>query len=115
MDGSNWDNPTKRVTSPTGEFQVVQYEWDAMIDPGWNLAIERVDGEGREWFWRSAEMPVPKAIRFTGPTTVEVTDDLDQVYRVEFDPATLEPSDRFCPRPEYCSHAPWDAYTSAAP
>lgn len=39
-----WGSPAERVASPTGEYEVVQYEWTAMIDPGWNLAIERVGG-----------------------------------------------------------------------
>lgn len=113
--GDGWGTEGDRVASPTGEFEVVTYEWSAMIDPGWNLAIERADGEGREWFWRSAEMPAPRAIRFTGPTTVQVTDDLDRVYEVEFDPETLEPSDRFCANPSYCHGSPWDTFTAHTP
>ncbi len=110
-----WGTPGDRVLSPTGDYQVVTYEWTAMIDGAWNLAIERVDGEGREWFWRSVEMPRPRKVRFTGPTTVEVVDDLDQTYRIRFDPETLEPTDRFCPTPAYCTDGPWDAYTREGP
>ena len=110
-----WGTPTDRVASPTGEYEIVTYEWTAMIDPGWNLAITRVGDDQREWFWRSTEMPRPKAIRFTGPTSIEVTDDLGQKYRVDFDPRSLEPSDRFCLRPEYCSDPPWNGYTRDAP
>lgn len=102
---------TRRVASPTGEYEVVQYEFRATIDPGWNLAVERVDGDGREWFWRSVEGPAPAAIRFVGPTSVEVSDEDGRVYRIRFDPDSLKPSKRCCLRPEYCYSAPWDEYT----
>lgn len=111
----DFGDPTLRVASPTGEFEVVQYEFSAMIDPGWNLAIERVDGDGREWFWRSIEGPGPEEIRFSGPTSVEVTDEYGDVYEIDFDPASLKPSERFCLRPEYCHSAPWDGYTRVGP
>ncbi|WP_421119745.1 hypothetical protein ACE2AJ_20710 [Aquihabitans daechungensis] len=91
------------------------YEWSATIDPGWNLAIQRVGEDNRVWFWRSAELPALKSVRFTGPTSIEVTDDMDQVYRVDFDPASLEPSDRFCLNAGYCSDAPWNGYTRSGP
>lgn len=112
---TSWGTPTDRVVSPTGAYEVVVYEWSAMIDPGWTLAVERVDGEGREWFWRSAELPAFRSVRFVDATTIEVTDDLDQTYRVHVDPTTLEPSDRYCPRPEYCWADPWSGYTSEGP
>lgn len=111
----DFGNPTRRVASPTGEYEVVQYEFSAMIDPGWNLAIERVDGDGRQWFWRSVESPGPDTIRFTGPTSIEVVDTYGGVYQLRFDPRTLRPSERFCLRPEYCYSGPWDGYTKDAP
>lgn len=107
----SWGTPTDRVASESGEYEVVTYEWSAMIDPGWTIALQRVGGDQREWFWRNTEDPAPKAIRFTGPTSIEVTDSWDQVYRVDFEPNSLEPSDRFCLRTEYCSDAPWSSYT----
>jgi hypothetical protein len=113
--GQSWGTPTDRVASPSGEYEVVTYEWSAMIDPGWTLAIQRVGGDQREWFWRNTEDPGPKAIRFTGPTSIEVTDSWDQVYRVNFEPNSLEPSDRFCLRTGYCSDAPWNSYTRESP
>lgn len=114
---ASWGDEGERIASPTGEFEVVTYEWSAMIDPGWNLAIERVGGDDdeREWFWRSAEMPVPKEIRFTGPTSIEVVDDLGRTYPVEFDPETLEPDERYCANLAYCTSAPWDGYTRSKP
>lgn len=112
---SSWGTATERTASPSGEYEIVQYEWDGIIDGGWTLAIERVDGTEREWFWRSFELPRPTEVRFTGPTAIEVTDDLEQVYRITFDPATLEPSDRYCPNPTYCTDAPWDAFTAEGP
>jgi hypothetical protein len=111
----HWGTPTDRVASPSGEYEVVTYEWSATIDPGWTLAVERVGSEEREWFWRNTEDPAPKAIRFTGPTSIEVTDSWDRVYQLDFDPNTLEPSDRFCLRTEYCSDAPWAGYTRESP
>jgi len=111
----DFGNPTRRVASPTGEYEVVQYEFSAVIDPGWNLAIERVNGDRREWFWRSVEGPGPESIRFSGPTSIELIDEYGGVYRLRFNPDTLEPSDRFCLRPEYCYSAPWDGYTQDAP
>lgn len=111
----DWGSPSRRVASPTGEYEVVQYEFSAMIDPGWNLAIERVDGDGREWFWRSVEHWAPEIIRFSGPTAVEVIDEDGGVYRVQFDPDSLEPTERYCLRPEYCDGRPWDNYTRDAP
>lgn len=113
--GPNWGNPTNRVASPSGEYEVVTYEWSAMIDPGWTLAVQRVGGGEREWFWRNTESPSPKSIRFVGPTSIVVTDDWGQVYRVRFDPNTLEPTDRFCLRTGYCTDAPWSAYTRESP
>jgi hypothetical protein len=113
--GPSWGTPADRVVSPTGEYEVVTYEWTALIDPGWNLFIQRVGGEEREWFWRSAESPALKSVRFTGPTSIEVTDRMDQVYLVDFDPASLEPSDRFCLNGGYCSDAPWNGYTRSGP
>lgn len=107
----DWGSPTRRVASPTGEYEVVQYEWTAVIDPAWNLAIERVDGDGREWFWRSVEGPAPETIRFVGPTSIEVVDQSGAVYRVDFDPNTLEPTERYCLNPGYCYANPWDNYT----
>jgi hypothetical protein len=111
----DWGTPTRRVASPTGEFEVVQFEWTAVIDPAWNLAIERVEGGDREWFWRSVEGPAPETITFVGPTEIEVVDSSGAHYRVEFDPSSLEPSDRYCLRPEYCYSHPWDDYTRASP
>ena len=113
--GPHWGTAGDRVVSPTGEYEVVTYEWSAMVDPGWNLAIQRIGGEEREWFWRSAELPALRSVRFTGPTSIEVTDDMDQVYRVDFDPASLKPSDRFCLNGGYCSDAPWSGYTQSGP
>ncbi len=107
----DWGTRADRIASPTGEFEVVQYEWAAMIDPGWNLAIERVDTGEREWFWRSTEHPAPTSIRFTGTHSIEVTDADGQVYRVDFDSGSLVPSDRYCLDPGYCSDAPWNDYT----
>ena len=94
---------------------MVQYEFSAMVDPGWNLVIERVDGDGREWFWRSVEYRAPETIRFSGPTSVEVVDEEGSVYRMQFDPDSLEPTERYCLRPEYCYSHPWDDYTRDAP
>lgn len=111
----DFGDPTRRVGSPTGEYEVVQYEFSAMVDPGWNLAIERVDGNGREWFWRSVEHWAPEVIRFAGPTSVEVVDEDGRIYRVQFDPDSLEPTDRYCLRPEYCYSHPWDSYTRDTP
>lgn len=113
--GPYWGTPADRVASPTGEYEVVTYEWSAMIDPGWNLAIQRVGNEDREWFWRAAEIPALKSVRFTGPTSIEVTDDMDRVYRIDFDPTSLEPSDRYCLNVVYCSDAPWNGYTRSGP
>ncbi len=110
----DFGSPTRRVTSPTGEYEIVQYEFSATVDPGWNLTIERVDGDEREWFWRSVEHWAPDSIRFTGPTSVEVVDEVGGVYRVEFDPETMEPTERYCLRPEYCYRHPWDDYTQDA-
>jgi hypothetical protein len=31
---ADWGTPAERVASPTGEYEVVQYEWSAMINPG---------------------------------------------------------------------------------
>lgn len=112
---ADWGTPTLRVASPTGEFEVVQYEFNAMIDPGWNLAIESVDGDDREWFWRSVESPAPIAITFVGPTTIEVVDDFGGRFRIDFDPDSLEPSDRYCLNTSYCYSNPWDDYTRDAP
>lgn len=112
---SDYGDPTVRVASPTGEYEVVQYEFSAMIDPGWNLAIERIDGDGREWFWRSVEGPAPEVVRFSGPTSVELIDEYGDVYRMDFDPDSLKPLERFCLRPEYCHSAPWDGYTRNSP
>ena len=102
---------TRRVASPSGEFEIVQYEFVAMIDPGWNLIVERIGTDEREWFWRSVESPAPDIIRFTGPTSVEVVDEQGRVHQVRFDPDTLEPTDRICLRPEYCWNEPWDEFT----
>lgn len=108
----DFGNPTRRVASPTGEYEVVEYEFSAMIDTGWNLAIERVDGDGRQWFWRSVEGPAPENIRFTGPTSVEVTIERGAGrYEIDFDPDSLEPSRRFCLNTEYCQDDPWNDYT----
>ena len=112
---ADWGTATRRMASPTGEFEVVQYEWTAVIDPAWNLAIERVDSDDREWFWRSVEGPGPASIAFVAPTTIEVVDHYGGRYLVDFDPSTLEPSDRYCLRPEYCYQHPWDDYTREAP
>lgn len=112
---ADWGDAGERVRSPDGRFEVVTYDWQAMIDPGWNLAVERVDGDGREWFWRGTESPAPAEVRFTGPTSIEVVDDHGGVWTVEFDPETLEPSERYCTRPEYCHQWPWDEYTSSEP
>jgi hypothetical protein len=111
----DWGTPTRRVASPTGEFEVVQYEWTAVIDPAWNLAVERVEGDGREWFWRSVEGPGPATITFVAPTTIEVVDEYGGRFLVDFDPTTLEPSERYCLRPEYCYSRPWDGYTRESP
>ncbi|WP_421121564.1 hypothetical protein ACE2AJ_09365 [Aquihabitans daechungensis] len=43
------------------------YEWSAMIDPGWNLAIQRVGEDNRVWFWRSAELPCVESGPLHGP------------------------------------------------
>lgn len=108
----DFGDPTRRVASPTGEFEVVQYEFSAMIDTEWNLAIERVDGDEREWFWRSVEGPAPEEITFTGPTSVKVTIDSGAgMFEMEFDPDSLEPSRRFCLNTEYCQDEPWNRYT----
>lgn len=111
----DFGSPTRRIASPTGEYEVVQYEFSAMVDPGWNLAIERVDGHGREWFWRSVEHWAPEVIRFSGPTSVEVLDEDGRIYQVQFDPDSLEPTDRYCLRREYCYSHPWDNYTRDGP
>lgn len=108
---ADFGDETRRVVSPTGEFEVVQYEFSAMIDPGWNLAIERAEGGGREWFWRSVEGPAPETIRFLGNTSVEVVDGYGGIYRMTFDPASIEPDKRYCLRPEYCHSSPWYDYT----
>lgn len=106
-----WGDVTRRIASPTGDYEVVQYEFSAMIDTGWNLAIERTNGGGRQWFWHSVEGPAPEAITFTGPTSVEVTTDSGGVFEMEFDPDSLEPNRRFCLNPEYCRDDPWNDYT----
>jgi hypothetical protein len=111
----DWGSVTERVASPTGEFEVVQYEFTAVIDPGWTLAIEQVDGDRREWFWRSVEGPGPESIRFSADTTIEVIDRRGGRYTVDFDPKTLEPSDRYCLNKSYCYEDPWDDFTRTSP
>lgn len=104
-----------RVVAPDGRFEVVTYEFSAMIDPGWTLTIERADGGGREWFWYGVEGPAPVEVRFVEPTAIEVHDDHGRVWALTFDPDTLEPSDRYCTRPEYCWRWPFTQYTRTAP
>lgn len=112
---ADFGDPGDRVVSPDGRFEVVTYEFQAMIDPGWTLVVERTDGDGGEWFWHGVESPGPVEVRFTGPTTVEVTDDHGDVWTVTFDEGSLLPSDRYCTRPEYCYRWPLDTYTRTAP
>jgi hypothetical protein len=108
-------DPGDRVVSPDGRFEVVTYDWSAMIDPGWTMVVERVDGGDREWFWLGAESPAPVEVRFVAPTGIEVQDDYGQVWALTFDPDTLEPSERYCVRPEYCYRWPFDGYTRTSP
>ena len=108
----DFGEPTDRVVSDDGRFEVVTYEFSAMIDPGWTFALERVDGDGREWIWTNVESPPPVAVRFAAADRVEIVDDQGVVYSISFDPKTLEPSDRFCLRPKYCYRSPLRAYTS---
>lgn len=112
---ADWGTVSQRIASPTGEYEVVRYEASAMIDPVWVLAIERVDGSNREWFWRSVEYRNPKVVRFTGPLSIEVVDDGGDTYSVDFDEDSLEPSDRFCLNASYCGGYPWDDYTRTGP
>jgi hypothetical protein len=112
---ADFGDPGDRVVSPDGRFEVVTYEFQAMIDPGWTLVVERIDGGGGEWFWHGVESPGPVEVRFTGPTTVEMTDDYGDVWTVTFDPGSLVPSDRFCTRPEYCYRWPLDTYSRTSP
>lgn len=112
---ADWGTPGERVTSPDGRFVAVTYDWSAMIDPGWNIAVERADGDGREWFWRGTEHPEPVEVRFAGEHRIEVVDGAGVVWAVEFDPETLEPSDRYCTNTSYCHQWPWDRYTRTDP
>lgn len=73
-----------------------------------NLVIERIEGDGREWFWRSVAHRAPETIRFSGPTLVEVVDEEGSPYKMQFDLDSLEPTERSCLRPEYCYSHPWD-------
>ncbi len=108
-------DPGARVVSPDGRFEVVTHEFSAMIDPGWTLTIGRVDGGDREWFWHGVEGPAPVEVRFLDATTIEVRDDHGQAWTVTFDPDSLDPSDRYCLRPEYCYRWPLDRYTRTTP
>jgi hypothetical protein len=112
---ADWGEPGDRVVSDDGRYAVVTYEWSAMVDPGWNIAVERPDGSGRQWIWRGTEHPVPTEVRFAGPTSIEVVDDTGAVWSVDFDPDSLEPSDRYCTNVAYCYQWPWDGYTRTAP
>ena len=103
------------MVSPDGRLEVVTYDWSAMIDPGWTMVVERVDGGDREWFWLGAESPAPVEVRFVAPTGIEVQDDYGQVWALTFDPDTLEPSERYCSRPEYCWRWPYTEYTRSSP
>lgn len=113
--GADWGTATDRVVSQDGRYEVVTYEFTAVIDPGWNLAIERVDSGDREWFWRSVEGPAPTEVRFVGANRVEVVDSSGEVYAIEFDAESLEPTDRYCLSPGYCYERPWDQYTASTP
>jgi hypothetical protein len=112
---ADFGDPGDRVVSPDGRFEVVTYDWSAMIDPGWTMVVERVDGGDREWFWLGAESPAPVEVRFVDPTGIEVRDDYGQVWALTFDPDTLEPSERYCVRPEYCWRWPYTQYTLTSP
>lgn len=112
---ADWGEPGDRVTSPDGRLVAVTYEWTAMIDPGWNIAVERVDGSGRQWFWRGTEHPAPTEVRFLDAHRVEVVDDVGQAWVVDLDPETLEPSERYCTNTSYCYQWPWDGYTRTTP
>lgn len=112
---ADFGDPGDRTVSPDGRFEVVIYEFQAVIDPGWTLAVERVDGGGREWFWIGVEGPEPVEVRFVDSTRIEVLDDLGQLWALTFDPDTLTPSERYCVRPEYCYRWPFDGYTRTSP
>lgn len=112
---ADWGTAGERVPSPGRDYVAVTYDWSAMIDPGWNIAVERIDGSDRQWFWRGTEHPVPAEVRFAGENRIEVVDDVGVVWVVDIDPETLEPSDRYCTNTSYCHQWPWDQYTKSSP
>jgi hypothetical protein len=114
-DDQDWGEVESTVASPDGSHEAVVFGFDAVIDPGWVVALRREDGSEREWVWRSVETVAPESVRFTGPSTLEVLGDNGVSYVIDYDESTLVPAERYCLSPEYCRSAPWDDFTESGP
>lgn len=114
-DSNHWGEVESTVPSADGSHAAVVYRFDAMIDPGWVVALRSGDGSEREWVWRSVELVSPESVRFTSPSTLEVVGSNGVSYTTDYDESTLAPVERYCLTLEYCYSAPWDRYTKSGP